>query len=256
MHRLRYVDRGRHVRPADRQPVPFIDDDHVDQRVVDLHLLQHRGDLRRRPAGGPPRPRCVRPFPRRCLLDRIQPRDAPRSVPRDGTRHPRLRQARASSRCTAATDRFCRARYRVRSRSRITASTSSGRCPRPRPPLDCRGAGPRRHPRLPASGAAAGTPAVATRSAAPRPRRPPPTPPRPAAASCPITSARRTARLHTFSGTASNPRSAPSPGHRPSNLTVVHRSMGQIDASADDSGSAGNPKPPAYEHGSPRHPRK
>ena len=73
-----YVDPGRHVRPADRQPVPLVDHDHVGHRVVDLHLLQHRGHRRRRAAGRPQRPRCVRPFPRRCLPDRIQPRDAPR----------------------------------------------------------------------------------------------------------------------------------------------------------------------------------
>ena len=37
------VDRDRHVRPPDRQTVPFIDHDQVHHGVIDLDLLQHAG---------------------------------------------------------------------------------------------------------------------------------------------------------------------------------------------------------------------
>jgi hypothetical protein len=61
------------------------------------------------------------------------------TVPRDGTRRPRTLHSRATSRHTAATVRRCRVRYRVRSTSRTTVSSSSGSRSPPRPPLEVPG---------------------------------------------------------------------------------------------------------------------
>jgi hypothetical protein len=76
-----HVDRHSYVRPADRQPVPLVDDDQIDHGVVDLDLLQHGGHRRGRTTGRLQRPRGVRPFPRGHLLDRVQLGDSPRERP-------------------------------------------------------------------------------------------------------------------------------------------------------------------------------
>ena len=230
-------------RSGHRLPVRQGRRDRRQDRVVDLHLLQHRGRRRRRAAAA--RNARAASGPSRADACRTGSSLAMRrvSVPRDGTGHPRLRQTRASSRRTAATDRFCLVRYRVRSRSRITASTSSGRCPRPRPPLDRRGIrsettpSPSRQRRssrytcrrdTPSSAAAASAASHPTTSSR---------------ASGPITSARRTARLHTSLGTASepplsnhhrlviHPRTSPSCTGAWDKPTLVQTNAGQPDVS-------------------------
>jgi hypothetical protein len=82
----RHVDRGREVRAPDRQPVLFVDHDHVDWGVVRLDLLEQPGDLRRDPACGLQRPGSVLPLSRRRRPHRVEHGDAAQhGAPR---RHP------------------------------------------------------------------------------------------------------------------------------------------------------------------------
>jgi hypothetical protein len=166
------------------------------------------------------------------------------TVPRDGTRSPRVLHSRVISRQAEATVRRCRVRYRVRRTSRTTASTSSGNRPLPRPPLEVPGSRSETRPspdlhrltsrytwrrETPSSAAAA--------SAAPVPTTGCP-------ASSLITPARRTARSHAPAGAVSTPRSATAwssaiPESPPPSCTRVRTG---IDRSAEDSGTRWNPE--------------
>jgi hypothetical protein len=171
------------------------------------------------PAACPPRAQPRRPTatPARRPAPPARPPPAPdpaarSSAPRDGTGKPRALHTRATSRCTADNDRHCRPRYRDRSVSRSTVSTSSGNRPPPRPPPDrptirsVTSPGPSRQQRtseytrrrdIPSSAAATSAASTVTR---------------PACASRAITADRWTATSHATSGADNTPRSASGSG--------------------------------------------
>jgi hypothetical protein len=127
-----HLERGR-GRASGRQPVLFVDHDHVDRGVIGLHLLKEPGDLGRCPACGPAGPRRVPASLAVTVFTGSSMAIRRSTAPRDGTRSPRTLHSRVISRYTEVAVRRCRVRYRVRRTSRTTASTSSGSRPPPRP---------------------------------------------------------------------------------------------------------------------------
>jgi hypothetical protein len=175
------------------------------------------------------------------------------TVPREGTRRPRVRHWRAISLQIDATGRRCLVRYRSRSTFWTIASTSSGSRPPPRPPLERVGSrsdttpSPARHrPRrtytwrreirsFAAASSASAQPTVFL------------------SASGPITSACRTAVSHAWAGAVRTPRSVTDPSAiaRPS---VVHATTATSTVVQATTGCPENPKFPALSDEHPDHP--
>ena len=131
-----HVDGEGQVRAANRLPVALVDHDQVDDRVVDLHLLQRRGHGRRLAAhtlqvtGG------ILAFPAADDLARVKAGDPQATVLRAGTRSFEPCTPAVTSRWNAARLRFCLVRNRFCSSSRMMRSTGSGKRPLPLPPPD------------------------------------------------------------------------------------------------------------------------
>ncbi|SFU11450.1 hypothetical protein SAMN04487915_111125 [Arthrobacter sp. ov118] len=96
-----HIDRNSQIRAANRSTLALIHDDHVNDRVVDLYLLQDRTDHRHVTAGGLQRPHSVSAFPAPADLNRVKHRDAPgHRVPGRG-----LQSSRRASAGDLAVDR-------------------------------------------------------------------------------------------------------------------------------------------------------